>query len=69
MAYPAVRLEHAVSLEGRALDRYLAGEAIPMETDAEGWLAAAVGPYPIGLGKATGGMMKNHLPKGLRICH
>jgi len=40
------------------------GEVIPCE--ASGWLVARWNNMPLGWGKASGGMLKNHLPKGLR---
>ena len=46
--------------------RYLSGEAI--ETDAEnGWTLAIWRGMALGWGKVSGGIFKNHLPKGLRI--
>lgn len=44
--------------------RWLRGEALPRE--GRGWGVAAWRGYPVGLGKASGGMLKNHYPKGLR---
>ena len=44
--------------------RYLHGEAI--EADGQGWALACFGAVPLGWGKISGGMMKNHYPKGLR---
>ena len=40
------------------------GEAV--ECAGSGWLTAAWHGMPLGWGKASGGMLKNHLPKGLR---
>ena len=40
------------------------GEAVPWE--GSGWLTARFRGMPLGWGKASGGMLKNHLPKGLR---
>ncbi len=46
--------------------RYLSGEAI--ETDApNGWVIAAWRGMALGWGKISCGMIKNHLPKGLRL--
>lgn len=44
---------------------YLMGETLPC--DFEGWTLVTVGALPLGWGKASGGVLKNHLPKGLRI--
>lgn len=44
---------------------YLMGETLPC--DLEGWTLVTVSSLPLGWGKANGGILKNHLPKGLRI--
>ena len=53
------------------LAAFLAGGAVPCPEDWRGWSAVCVragrGSYPVGLGKAVEGTMKNHLPKGLYI--
>ncbi|MBQ9113851.1 MAG: RsmF rRNA methyltransferase first C-terminal domain-containing protein [Clostridia bacterium] len=47
------------------LEKYLRGETL--DADAEnGWCIVCVDGYPLGLGKAVNGVIKNHLPKGLR---
>ena len=45
--------------------RYLRGETLP--TDKTGWCAVTFAGLALGLGKGAGGILKNHLPKGLRI--
>ncbi len=45
--------------------RYLHGETLP--TDLAGWCAVTCMGLPLGLGKGAAGVLKNHLPKGLRI--
>ncbi|WP_040951590.1 RsmF rRNA methyltransferase first C-terminal domain-containing protein, partial [Gorillibacterium massiliense] len=45
---------------------YLRGEALPAEGRADGWTLVTVGGYPLGWGKISGGLLKNHYPKGLR---
>ena len=45
--------------------RYLHGETLP--TDLTGWCAVTCMGLPLGLGKGAAGVLKNHLPKGLRI--
>ncbi|TBL81352.1 RsmB/NOP family class I SAM-dependent RNA methyltransferase [Paenibacillus thalictri] len=45
---------------------YLRGETLPAEAGSSGWLAVSVDGYPLGWGKASGGQVKNHYPKGLR---
>ena len=50
--------------EGDAL-RYLHGETLP--TDLIGWCAVTLSGLALGLGKGADGVLKNHLPKGLRL--
>lgn len=46
-------------------DAYLRGETIPA-ADGSGWTLVAIDGFPVGWGKASGGQLKNHYPKGLR---
>ncbi len=50
--------------EGEAI-RYLCGETVEAFSE-NGWCVVGAGDYPIGIGKAVNGRIKNHLPKGLR---
>ena len=45
---------------------YLAGEEIDDRDGARGWCAVFFEGAPLGGGKASGGRIKNHYPKGLR---
>ena len=54
----------ALPLDDEAAWRYLAGEALP--EGGKGWMLATWNGLPLGWGKASGGLLKNHLPKGLR---
>ena len=65
--------DHALALAGgnRALDvdheaacAYLKGETIPCSL--RGWYTVSYCGLPLGWGKASDGVMKNHYPKGLR---
>lgn len=47
-------------------DRYIRGEAI-MCGEQTGWVLMTYEGYSVGWAKASGGMAKNHYPKGLRI--
>ena len=49
--------------ESEAL-RYLAGETLPAH--CSGWCLVCVDGLSLGWGKASGGILKNHYPKGLR---
>ena len=44
--------------------RYMAGEEIPGET--KGWTMIRYRGLILGWGKGSGGVIKNHYPKGLR---
>ena len=46
--------------------RYLNGETFNVGTELKGWHLLTVQGFSIGFGKAVGGQMKNHYPKGLR---
>ena len=46
--------------------KYLAGETIETENE-KGWTLVTYQNLPLGWGKVSGGQMKNHLPKGLRL--
>ncbi|MGG1933290.1 RsmB/NOP family class I SAM-dependent RNA methyltransferase [Paenibacillus macerans] len=49
---------------------YLRGETLEVPADLRGWhlvtIACGGASFPLGWGKASGGQLKNHLPKGLR---
>lgn len=44
---------------------YLRGESIVCG-EQKGWMVVSYGGYALGFGKASGGQIKNHYPKGLR---
>ena len=48
------------------LERYLCGEEIEVDDSILGWCAVTYRGVPLGGGKASGGRLKNHYPKGLR---
>jgi len=45
---------------------YWRGETLRVTGDLKGWVLVAVDGFPLGWGKASGGVLKNHYPKGLR---
>ncbi len=51
--------------EDSRVEKYLRGEVIEGECE-NGWCLVCVTGLPLGLGKAVNGVIKNHLPKGLR---
>ena len=48
------------------LEKYLRGETIDDPIAKNGWCVVCVAGFPIGLGKVVNGVVKNHIPKGLR---
>lgn len=67
MAYPASVFRATMPLEAGALMRFLAGETVACNPALSGWGPATVLGHPVGWGKAVDGVLKNHIPKGLRI--
>lgn len=55
-----------IALSRQEAIRYLHGETLSAELE-NGWCVVCVEEYPIGLGKVVNGVVKNHLPKGLRM--
>ena len=67
MALKKEDVRQTVTLSGAALTAFLAGETVPCDGKLAGWCAVCAGDDPVGFGKAVGGTLKNHLPKGLRL--
>ena len=61
---PGMARREAALREKEAL-AFIAGEALPREGEA-GWTLVTHAGLPLGWGKQAGGMLKNHVPKGLR---
>ncbi|OYD08342.1 RsmF rRNA methyltransferase first C-terminal domain-containing protein [Paludifilum halophilum] len=53
-------------VEDPDLYRYLRGEALPLHNGKKGWTLVTVDRFPLGWGKISGGLLKNHYPKRLR---
>ena len=53
------------TVDDERLEKYLRGETFDWDIP-NGWCVVCVHGLPVGLGKAVGGTVKNHLPKGLR---
>ena len=62
MCRRAVRLEAS----DEQVIKYLGGESIACDGDLKGYCVVTADGYTLGWGKATGGVLKNHYPKGLR---
>ncbi len=52
--------------DGDEAKKYIAGETFNFDGDLPGWYVVFAGIYPLGWGKLTNSIMKNHYPKGLR---
>jgi len=48
------------------IEKYLRGEEIPADISGGGWCAVCYLGVPLGGGKLSSGVCKNHYPKGLR---
>ncbi len=55
-----------VNLTAEECKKYIAGETINCDESLKGWVLVSVEGFSIGFGKASGGVIKNHYPKGLR---
>jgi len=53
-----------ISLSDGTAAKYISGQTYSHE--GKGWHLVCVDGYSLGWGKAAGGIMKNHYPKGLR---
>ncbi|ARU63918.1 hypothetical protein CBW65_14510 [Tumebacillus avium] len=60
-------IRHTVPLtaDSPATLQYLRGETVTADS-AKGWVVLTVDGFPLGWGKQSGGVVKNHYPKGLR---
>ena len=67
LAHKSSAFARSIDLDGVRLGAFLAGEALPLDAPGEGYAAVCWRGYPLGFGKLTGGTLKNHLPKGLRL--
>lgn len=54
-----------MDMESPELLRFLRGEELPFDS-GRGYIPVTVNGIPLGFGKASGGRLKNHYPKGLR---
>jgi NOL1/NOP2/sun family putative RNA methylase len=59
-------VDRVVRLSVTESEKYLRGETVEADV-INGWCLVCVDNYPLGWGKATGGVVKNHYPKGLRL--
>lgn len=68
LAMPADSFQNQCPLvySGEEWNRYLHGETLPITNTLKGWTVVTIDGFPLGWGKATGGILKNSYPKGLR---
>ncbi len=59
-------IKNYVSLSKDECVKYLKGETFSYNIK-DGWCVVGVENYPLGMGKATKNLVKNHYPKGLRM--
>ena len=55
-----------LSADSNEVRQYLSGMTINCDREMKGWCLVCVAGFPLGWGKAAGGVIKNHYPKGLR---
>ena len=56
-----------LTLDDPRVEEYLSGREIAAQTAADGWCCVTVDGWPLGGGKVSGGRVKNHYPKALRL--
>ena len=67
-AFGALCTNHeALTLADPRVTEYLSGREIAADTAADGWCCVTVDGCPMGGGKVSGGRVKNHYPKALRL--
>lgn len=60
-------VKNTLDLSLQEASSYLSGQTLLKEGE-KGWYLISVEGYSLGWGKLSGGVMKNHYPKGLRLC-
>lgn len=59
----------SLTLDDERVAKFLHGEEIICDTSLKGYTRVEVDSIPLGFGKASNGVLKNHYPKGLRILY
>ena len=67
MALAAGDVARTLALDDAAARRFVHGEALNCPEAIGGWTLVMHGGMPLGWGKAANGVLKNHVPKGIRI--
>lgn len=65
--FTAFKAKRSIPLDQKTAECFLRGEQIPCDSAVSGYCAVTYHGMPLGFGKASGGVCKNHLPKGLRV--
>ena len=65
LALDTNRIKKSYSIDLPSAITYLHGDTLPCGSE-KGWHVILFDDFPLGWGKASDGMMKNHYPKGLR---
>lgn len=65
MALKCDEVRNVAEVDEETALKYLRGESIPVSS-GKGWAIVTIKGHPLGLGKISGGILKNHYPKGLR---
>ncbi len=66
MAYPKECFKRALELTDEQLTAFMQGHTLEAGGTGNGYVVLLAGGFPVGWGKAVDGVIKNHLPKGLR---
>ena len=56
----------SVAISDSDADRYIEGNTLTCDPSVKGWVLLTVRGFSLSFGKASGGVIKNHYPKGLR---
>ena len=64
---PTCRNRLDLPLADGRVEAWLQGQPIPAPEAGNGWCAVLVDGFPLGGAKVSGGVAKNHYPKGLRL--
>lgn len=67
LAIRAAEVKSPMVVDVELAKKYIAGETLNCDPSVKGWTLVSAGPFSLGWGKASGGVVKNHYPKGLRI--
>ena len=56
----------SVEISDTDADRYIEGNTLSCDPTVKGWVLLTIRGFSLAFGKASGGVIKNHYPKGLR---